>query len=139
MSTVFAATATRQVHWDVPPALVLLMYASLGLALLVFAYGVWRRLRIWRLGRRAVVWDRFGARLRRMLAAIAHVTLLRKRLPGLMHALIFFGFLILFAATTVVFVDADLGVKIMHGWFYLVFQSLIVDLFGLLVLVGLGV
>ena len=134
-----AVTATRQVHWDVPPALVVLMYVSLGLALLVFAYGVWRRLRIWRLGRRAVVWDRVGARLRRLLAAIAHATLLRKRLPGVMHALIFFGFVILFAATTVVFVDADLHVKIMHGWFYLVFQSLIVDLFGGLVLIGLGI
>ena len=139
MSTVLAVTATRQVHWDVPPALVVLMYVSLGLALLVFAYGVWRRLRIWRLGRRAVVWDRVGARLRRLLAAIAHATLLRKRLPGVMHALIFFGFVILFAATTVVFVDADLHVKIMHGWFYLVFQSLIVDLFGGLVLIGLGI
>lgn len=139
MSTVLAVTATRQVHWDVPPALVVLMYVSLGLALLVFAYGVWRRLRIWRLGRRAVVWDRLGARLRRLLAAIAHATLFRKRLPGVMHALIFFGFVILFAATTVVFVDADLHVKIMHGWFYLVFQSLIVDLFGGLVLVGLGI
>jgi len=136
---VLAVTATRQVHWDVPPALVVLMYVSLGLALLVFAYGVWRRLRIWRLGRRAVVWDRVGARLRRLLAAIAHATLLRKRLPGVMHALIFFGFVILFAATTVVFVDADLHVKIMHGWFYLVFQSLIVDLFGGLVLIGLGI
>ena len=139
MSTVLAVTATRQVHWDVPPALVVLMYVSLGLALLVFAHGVWRRLRIWRLGRRAVVWDRLGARLRRLLAAIAHATLFRKRLPGVMHALIFFGFVILFAATTVVFVDADLHVKIMHGWFYLVFQSLIVDLFGGLVLVGLGI
>lgn len=139
MSTVLGATATRHVHWDVPPALVLFMYASMGLALLVFAYGVWRRLRIWRLGRRAVVWDRFGARLRRMLAAIAHVKLFKKRLPGFMHALVFFGFLTLFAATVVVFVDSDLRIRIMHGWFYLVFESLIVDLFGLLVLVGLGV
>ena len=66
------ASATQQIHWDVPPTFVLLMYASMGLALLVFAYGVWRRLRIWRLGRRAVVWNRSGARLRRMLAAIGH-------------------------------------------------------------------
>jgi Fe-S oxidoreductase/nitrate reductase gamma subunit len=139
VSNVLAATATRQVHWDVSPALIFLMYASMGVALLVFAYGVWRRLRIWRLGRRAVVWDRFGTRLRRMVAAIGHATLFRKRLPGFVHALIFFGFLILLAATTVVFLDADLRIRIMHGWFYLVFQSLIVDLFGLLVLVGLGV
>lgn len=139
MSNVLVASATRQVLWDVPPTFVLLMYASMGLALLGFAYGVWRRLRIWRLGRRAVVWDRFGVRLRRMLAAIGHATLFRKRLPGFMHALIFFGFLVLFAATTVVFVDTDLRIKIMHGSFYLIFQSLIVDLFGLLVLVGLGI
>jgi len=139
MVNVLATTATRQVHWDVPQALVVLMYASMGLALLVFAYGVWRRLRIWRLGRRVVVWDRFGARLRRMLAAIAHVKLFKKRLPGVMHALVFFGFLILSAATTVVFVDNDLRIRIMHGWFYLVFESLIVDLFGLLVLIGLGI
>jgi Fe-S oxidoreductase/nitrate reductase gamma subunit len=136
---VLAASATRQVHWDVPPALVLMLYASMGLALLVFAHGVRRRLRIWRLGRRAVVWDRFGTRLRRMVASIGHATLLRKRLPGVMHALVFFGFLVLFAATVVVFADSDLHLRIMHGWFYLVFQSLLVDLFGLLVLLGVGV
>jgi len=139
VSTVLAATATRQVHWDVPSALVLLMYASMGLALLVFAYGVWRRLRIWRLGRRAVVWDQPAVRLRRMLAAIAHATLLRKRLPGIAHALAFFGFLILFAATVVVFVDSDLRIRIDRGAFYLGFESLTVDLFGLLVLLGLGI
>ena len=139
MTSVLAATATRQLHWEVPSSLVVLMYASMAVALLVFAYGVWRRLRVWRLGRRAVVWDRPGVRLRRMLAAIGHATLFRKRVPGLMHALVFSGFLILFLATVVIFVDSDLHIRINHGAFYLAFESLTVDLFGLLVLVGLGI
>ncbi len=138
MSTVLAAAATREIQWNVTTAMVVVMYASLGVALLVFAYGVWRRVRVWRLGRRAIVWDEIGARSRRMLAAIAQATVLRKRMPGIMHALLFYGWWVLFAATCVVFVDYYLGVPIMRGAFYLVFQSLVVDLFGALVLAGLG-
>jgi len=139
VGTVIAATATRQVHWEVTGAMVAVMYASLGVALLVFAYGVWRRLRIWRLGRRAVVWDQLGARSRRMLAAIAQATVFRKFVPGVMHALVFFGWCVLFAATCVVFVQYGLGIDVMQGGFYLYFQSLTVDLFGLLLLVGLAI
>jgi Fe-S oxidoreductase/nitrate reductase gamma subunit len=133
-----ASTPTRQVLWDVPSALAVFMYASMGVALAVFAYGAWRRLRIWRLGRRAVVWDRPGARLRRMLAAIGHSTLFRKPLPGVMHALIFSGWWILFAATVMVFLDSDLGLTgVYHGSFYLYFESLTVDLLGIVFLLGL--
>ena len=139
MSGVLAAVPTRQIQWSVTPAMVAIMYTSMSVALLAFAYGVWRRVRIWRLGLHAVVWDQLGARLRRTGAAIAHSTLLRQRLPGIMHALVFSGFLVLLGATTVVFIDHDLGIPIMRGDFYLVFQSLIVNLFGALFLVGLGI
>ena len=115
------------------------MYASMTVALLVFAYGVWRRLRIWRLGRRQVVWDHLGARFRRLLAALLQATVLRRRLPGVMHALVFFGFLVLFGGTLVVFLDSDLGIKLNHGAFYLGFESLTVDLFGGLFLLGLAI
>ena len=115
------------------------MYASMVVALLVFAYGIWRRLRIWRIGRRYVVWDHLGERFRRLGAAVAQLTVLRRPLPGVMHALVFFGFLVLFAATIVVFVDSDLAVKIDHGAFYLGFQSLAVDLFGAVFLVGVSI
>ncbi|HKI91222.1 MAG TPA: hypothetical protein VJ986_02880, partial [Gaiellaceae bacterium] len=77
MSAILAATPTRQVHWDIGVGLVAFMYASMGVALLVFGYGVWRRVRVWRLGRRVVVWDRPWLRLRRMLAAVAQATVLR--------------------------------------------------------------
>lgn len=140
MSGVLAAVATRPVHWDVGPALVAFMYASMGVALLVFAYGVWRRLRIWRLGRRVAVWDRPGLRLRRMLAAVAQATVLRKPFPGTVHTVFYAGFLVLFAATVMVFLDYDLGLTgTYHGAFYLWFESLTVDVFGLLFLLFLAV
>lgn len=116
------------------------MYASMGVALLVFAYGVWQRARIWRLGRRHVVWDHLGLRLKRLGAALLQATLLRRRLPGVMHALVFFGFVVLFLATVMVFLDADLGLRgAYHGSFYLWFESLTVDLLGALFLVGVAI
>jgi Fe-S oxidoreductase len=38
----------------------------------------------------------------------------------------------------VVFIDQDLSIRIMRGWFYLWFQSLLVDLFGAATMVGVG-
>lgn len=74
-----------------------------------------------------------------LVRAFGHANLLKDRVPGIMHALIFFGFLVLFAATIVVAIDFDLGIPIMRGAFYLYFQSLIVDLFGGVMLVGLAI
>ena len=113
------------------------MYASMAVALLVFAYGVWRRLRIWRLGRPYVVTDHLGLRFRRLGAALLQATVLRRRFPGLMHVFVFFGFIVLFGGTVVVFLDYDLGIHIDHGDFYLGYESLTVDLFGAFFLLAL--
>ena len=48
------------------------------------------------------------------------------------------GLIILTIATTVVALDADFGTSIMRGAFYLYFQSLIVDVFGALVILAVG-
>jgi Fe-S oxidoreductase/nitrate reductase gamma subunit len=140
VTDVLGEVATRQIQWHVSPLMVALLYASMSAALVVFAYGFWRRIRVWRLGRPEVAWDHPWARLRRTLIdAGAQASVLRDRLPGAMHALIYFGFLVLFAATVVVFIDFDLGIPIMRGAFYLYFQSLTVDLFGLLLLIGIAI
>ena len=62
----------------------------------------------------------------------------RKAYPGTLHAMIFWGFIVLTIATTVVMIDYDFGIPIMRGRFYLYFQSLIVDVFGALAIVGVG-
>lgn len=140
MSALLAATATREVHWNVPDGLVVFMYASMAAALAVFALGIWRRARIWRLGRPAPVRDHLGLRTRRVLAGLAQATVLRRTFPGVMHALFYYGFLVLFAATVMVFLSADLGIdRVFEGRFYLWFESLAVDAFGVLFLVGVGI
>jgi ferredoxin/nitrate reductase gamma subunit len=140
LATAQGAVPTREVQWNVTPAMVWFMYASMVIALGVCAYGIWRRARVWRLGRPAARWDRPWTRARRVLVdAVAHRSLLRDPLPGVMHALLFFGFVVLFAATAVVMIHHDLGVPIMQGRFYLYFQSLTVNAFGLLAMVGTGI
>jgi Fe-S oxidoreductase/nitrate reductase gamma subunit len=140
VSALLAATATREVQWNVPDGLVVFMYASMAAALAIFAYGIWRRARIWRLGRSYSVRDHPGLRARRVFAGLAQVTVLRRTFPGVMHALFYYGFLVLFAATVMVFLYDDLGVDgVFHGDFYLWFESLAVDLFGILFLLGVGI
>ena len=62
----------------------------------------------------------------------------RERYAGFFHTLIFWGIIVLTLATIVVFIDEDLSIRIMRGQFYLWFQSLAVDLFGLATMVGVG-
>lgn len=140
MSAFLAATATRQVHWQVPTGLVVLMYASMAAALAIFGYGIWRRARVWRLGRPYSVRDHLGLRSRRLLAGLAQATVMRRTFPGVMHALFYYGFLVLFAATVMVFLYDYLGIDtVFTGDFYLWFESLTVDIFGILFLVGAGI
>lgn len=132
--------ATREVQWNVTPGMVVFMYASMVLAMAAFGYGTWRRYRIWRIGQPELRWDRPAQRIRLVLVnAIGHAALLRERVPGIMHALIFFGFAVLFMATVVVWVHDTLGIPIMRGRFYLYFQSLTVNLFGAFTMVGVGI
>src|SRR5579884_2905771 len=132
--------ATRVVQWNTTPAMIWFMYVTMVVALAIFGYGIWRRVRIWRLGKPKMRWDRLGERFNRVLVrGFGHVSLLKDRVPGVMHALMFFGFVILFIATTVVAINTDLGIPIMHGYFYLYFQSLIVDIFGFLFMIGIAI
>jgi Fe-S oxidoreductase/nitrate reductase gamma subunit len=132
--------ATRVIQWNTTYTMVVYMYATMVLALGIFGYGVWRRYRLWRLGQPVVRWDHPRERLRRLLVyGLGQASVLKDRLPGVMHGLIYFGFLVLLAATIVVAIDHDLGIPIMRGYFYLYFESLIVDIFGLLALVGVAI
>ncbi|HUX88284.1 MAG TPA: heterodisulfide reductase-related iron-sulfur binding cluster [Chloroflexota bacterium] len=132
--------ATRVVQWNTTPVMIWFMYGTMVVALGIFAYGIWRRVRLWRLGKPVVRWNRPGTRLKLVLIrGLGQTSLLKDRFPGLMHALIFYGFGILFLATVVVAINTDLHVPIMHGYFYLYFQSLIVDLFGLFCFVGIAI
>ena len=128
---------TREVFWNVTHVWV--MYVLLIPTMLVAGYGIYRRFRTWRRGRPEQRFDQPWARLQFLFRhAVVQQATWQKRFAGFFHALIFWGMVILTVATTVVFIHHDFGLPIMQGQFYLWFQSLTVDIFGALTILGLS-
>jgi len=127
--------ATRTVYWNIEHSYIL--YFVFIAAVAVFAYGMWQRVRLWFIGTPAVRWDRVRERLGRVWKhAVLQRRLAQNRVAGLFHIWFSWGFAVLFLGTLVVMVHEDLRIRIMQGPFYLWFQSLILDVAGLLALVG---
>jgi Fe-S oxidoreductase len=131
------AEATRQIYWNISHIWV--MYVLLLPTAVVAGYGIYRHFSRWRRGLPAARFDHPVERVQLVARhALAQGRTARNRYAGLFHRLITYGFIILTIATTVVALDADFGTTIMRGRFYLYFQSFVVDLFGALVMVGIG-
>jgi hypothetical protein len=127
--------ATREILWNITHVWV--MYALFLLSLAIAAYGLYRRVSRWRAGQPVDRFDRPKERILLLLKhAVAQGRTARDAHAGWFHSLIYTGFIILTAATTVVFLQYDLGLQLMRGNFYLYFQSFIVDVFGALFLLG---
>ncbi len=137
MSPEGLAQATREVRWNISPAEAAVMYGLTAVAVAVLLHGVLDKLRRWRLGKATDRVYPVGPRLRLLLLHVAgHARLFADRLAGAYHFVIFWGFVLLFVGTVVVFVHHDLGIPIMRGPFYLYFQSLALDLAGVFALAG---
>lgn len=129
--------ATRQVLWNISHVWV--MYALLVPTLLIAGYGVYRRVRRWRHGQPSARFDRPIERMARVWKmAILQLSIWRDPLAGALHAMMFWGFVTLLIATTVVMIDHNFNVPIMHGTFYLYFQSMFVDCLGAMAMVGVA-
>src|SRR5262245_49491779 len=130
--------ATRPVLWNITDVWV--MYALFVVSVIVAGYGVYRRVAMWRRGTPANRFDRPAERFRMLLEhALGQRRTVREKYAGFFHTFIYAGFIILTTATTVVMLDYDFGLSIMRGAFYLYFQSFIVDVFGALALIGVGI
>ena len=129
--------ATRQIYWNISHIWV--MYVLLLPMAVAAGYGIFRHFSRWRRGLPAARFDRPVERVQLVVRhALAQRRTARNRYAGFFHRLITYGFIILTIATTVVALDADFGTTIMRGRFYLYFQSFVVDLFGGLVMAGIG-
>jgi Fe-S oxidoreductase/nitrate reductase gamma subunit len=130
-----AEELTREIYWNIHGHN--LIYLFFALAMIVFVYGFYRRIRLWKLGRPEMRFDQVGRRLLGVLRdGLAQVSVVRDRVPGLMHAGIFGGFIILTIGTFLVLLQADFSVNILFGPFYL-WYSLILDIFGLVFILGI--
>jgi len=132
----------RETFWNIPHWAELAQYALMVLTILVFTYGVFRRIRRWRQGRPERRTDRLGARLGSVVVhAIGQVRTAREAYAGIMHLAIFWGMIALLMGTALATVDWDVtrlffGFQFLTGGIYVVYE-LVLDVLGLLVLVGL--
>jgi len=130
----------REVFWNAQSFEVLLFLFT-GAAMAIFAYGVYRRWQMWAaMGKPEIRWDNLGERIKLLLRdGLLQIKTFKDIYPGIMHGLIFFGFLVLiFGAAfdaTEFHVAEPLGIPFLTGKFYLFF-SFLMDLFGLAVLIG---
>ncbi|MXZ36925.1 MAG: 4Fe-4S dicluster domain-containing protein [Holophagales bacterium] len=129
--------ATREVFWNIEYTW--LVYVLMVPTLAVFGWGFWLKIRRWRAGQPEVRFDRLGERMQLFLKnAVGQGRTIKRRYAGIFHTLVYTGFIVLFLATTVVAIHHDTPLHIMKGHFYLIFQSLTVDIFGLFVMVGVA-
>jgi Fe-S oxidoreductase/nitrate reductase gamma subunit len=111
-----------------------------AIALAFWVFSIYRRYKLWRLGKPDDCFKNIGKRIRVFIRTIVvdvlfHRRFLRDPYPGMMHLIIFWGFVILLLASAI---DATTYYINRHitGTPYLWF-SLITDIGGLLVLIGI--
>jgi Fe-S oxidoreductase/nitrate reductase gamma subunit len=130
--------ASREVFWNISYGYLIYILAAIALAFWVF--GLCRRYKLWRLGKpddcSKNIGKRIGVFIRTTVVDVfAHRRFLRDLYPGMMHLTIFWGFIILLLAAAIDAVTHYVTGRL-SGAPYLWF-SLIVDIGGLLVLVGI--
>lgn len=126
---------TRELYWNIHGHW--LVYPLFLIAVGFFVYGYYKRLHLWKMGQPENRWQDIKAGIKDLIVyGLFQKRVLKDPFPGVMHVLIFWGFVILAFATTIVALQADLGMNIFHGGLY-VFIKLSANLFGLLAIVGL--
>jgi len=138
-----ASIPFRDTFWNVPGWAQIALYVGGAAAIAFLVYGLWQRVTLWRQGLPEDRLDRIPERLGLVGAhALGQVRTLSQAYPGVMHAIMFWGFLALFMGTVLATIDWDIalplfGYKLLKGHFYLLYET-VLDLFGLFFVVGLG-
>ncbi|HSE92449.1 MAG TPA: heterodisulfide reductase-related iron-sulfur binding cluster, partial [Methylomirabilota bacterium] len=133
----------RDTFWNVPVWAQIALYVGGAVALAILGYGTWQRVRLWRQGKPEHRRDRIPERVKLVaMHALGQVRTLSQAYPGVMHAIMFWGFLALFMGTVLATIDYDVtlplfGYKLLKGSFYLLYET-VLDLFGLFFVIGLG-
>jgi len=131
---------SREIFWNIGSSGHILYYLLIPLAALL-AYAVYRRYRLWRLGQpdnrlgdiKKSIWSFVVTGI---VDGLIHRRFLREPYPGLMHFLIFWGAIVFLLAAATDFVTHYFTGGL-EGKPYLG-ASLVVDVLGLALLVGLG-
>jgi Fe-S oxidoreductase/nitrate reductase gamma subunit len=138
-----AGVPIRDTFWNIPPLVQNTLYLGGLIAIAIFAYGVYRHVRLWRAGLPEHRFDHLDQRVKLVAKhVLGQARTLSQAYPGIMHAIMFWGFLALFMGTVLATIDYDIalpiwGYKLLKGPFYLAYET-VLDLFGLFFVIGLG-
>ncbi len=116
---------------------------SFGATMVLFAYGLGAQYLKWRKGRASGHVDSLGKRFVQLLKnGVGQRRVVRWRYPGIMHSLIYTGFIALLIGTILASLEIDIVTKVFNthilvGTAYLVYK-LLLDIFGLALVVGLA-
>ena len=129
----------REVFGGIPDPLVLMFYVGLAAFLWLTFHLFAQRAVSWQQGQSDTRTGLWGERLKRLGEGVRMKTLMRDRRAGVMHSLIYYGFLVLFLGTVTLEIDHLLpaGLKFLHGSVYLGYSA-ILDLAALVFLGGLA-
>ena len=129
----------RVVFGNIPDAIVAGFYITvtlfIGYAVYLFAI----RVKNWDRGAAETRRGLWGRRLRELERGLSMRSVMERKDTGLMHAMIYYGFIVLFLGTVTLELDhiAPTSLKFLEGAFYQ-WYSLILDAFGLVFLAGLA-
>ncbi len=140
-----AGVVCRPTFWNIPEWLQITLYVLALVSIAFFFYGFWLHIRFWRRGHGAFSVDSIPQRLKNFLTfGVATRQVVSENQPaGFMHLNLMWGMIILFVGTALATIDWDitrtlLDWRILQGALYFFYKS-VLDIFGLLALVGLSV
>ena len=138
------ALLTREVFGNVSEFSQRIFYGLAAVAVLIFCYGIYRRVKLWRLGQKSSDFTMQGVAGR----VVGNVLLLRRMITrptaSTAHRLLFGGFVVLFIGTLLIAVEhllADLlgrspSNPVFHKGLYFAIYEVTLDLFGVALLAG---
>lgn len=132
---------SREVFVNIPDALIVTFYTLIPVMLVYGAVLFSQRVRNWQRGapdNRATTTGNVARRLKDFRAGVYMQTLLRDPAAGVMHSLIYFGFLVLMAVTAVLEIDHQMpeSAKFLHGTTYQAYIA-VGDAAGVVFLAGI--
>lgn len=133
----------RETFWNIPHWAEIAQYVVGLLAVFIFLLGSAMRFRKLAKGRESPSFDHLLQRVWGVvIQAIGQVRTARDPYPGIMHLMIFWGMAALVLGTALATIDWDVtrlffDFQFLTGWIYVLYE-LVLDVLGLLLLVGLG-
>ena len=134
----FIPEVGREVFGNISPAPQALFYVGIAAFLPLTLYLFSLRARNWERGLGEERTGQWTERLRRLGSGLAMKTLLRDRAAGLMHAMIYYGFIVLFIGTVTLEIDHLLptSLKFLEGNTYRIYSA-ILDLAAVIFVLGI--